>query len=144
MKQLIYRSEPFGYDHPTLSDILFKARRNNRRDDITGALICRHDVYLQLLEGPEAAIDAAYARIAADNRHCDVRLLSADTVDARMFPGWDMLHDEMPSLIWSPAEIVDGAIDAAAPAELRAVFARVDASATASEPPAPQMHSDQR
>ena len=56
MKQLIYRSEPFGFDRATLAGILMTARRNNRRDDITGALLCRSDLYLQLIEGPEAAI----------------------------------------------------------------------------------------
>lgn len=50
MKQLIYRSQPFGFDRAMLAGILMGARRNNTRDDITGALIVRHDMYLQLIE----------------------------------------------------------------------------------------------
>ena len=52
--QLIYSSRPFGFDEATLNGILMFARRNNPREAITGALICRHDLYLQLLEGPPA------------------------------------------------------------------------------------------
>ncbi|WP_033920069.1 BLUF domain-containing protein [Sphingomonas sp. 37zxx] len=125
MKQLIYRSQPFGYDHAMLAGILSAARRNNPRDDITGALICRHDLYLQLIEGPAAAIDALYARITVDDRHGDVRLLLSDEVSERMFPAWAMLDDEAPSLFWSPAEVVDGALEAASPAMLRAAFGRL-------------------
>ena len=132
MKQLIYRSEPFGFDRAILAGILLTARRNNRRDDITGALLCRSDLYLQLIEGPESAIDAAYARIAVDDRHCDVALLLSRSVDERLFPGWEMFDDVMPSLSWSPAEIADGAIENAGGGDLLAIFTRLAASAAAS------------
>ena len=129
MKQLVYRSQPFGFDRAILAGILSGARRNNRRDDITGALICRHDVYIQLVEGPAAAIDRLYDKILVDDRHSDVALLVSDTVSRRLFPGWEMLHDEWPSLLWSPAEVVDGAIEAATPADLFRVFASLSAAA---------------
>ena len=125
MKQLIYRSQPFGFDTAMLAGILVQARRNNRRDAITGALLCRHDLYLQLIEGDASAIDALYVRITADDRHCDVRLLLTGTVDDRLFPEWEMLDDEMPTLAWSPAAVADGAIETASPEELRAVFIRL-------------------
>ncbi len=129
MKQLIYRSQPFGFDRAMLAGILVQARRNNSRADITGALICRHDLYLQLIEGPEAAIDTVYSKITADDRHCDVRLLLAGTVEERLFPEWEMLDDDMPTLTWSPAEIADGAIESAPPGALHAVFERVATNA---------------
>ncbi len=122
MKQLIYRSQPFGFDRAMLAGILVQARRNNRRDDITGALVCRHDLYIQLIEGPEPAIDALYSRIAADNRHNDVRLALSDTVSERMFPEWEMLDDDMPTMTWTPTQIADGAIEQASPEELLAIF----------------------
>ncbi len=131
MKQMIYRSQPFGFDDAMLAGILVRARHNNRRDDITGALVCRHDLYLQLIEGPAAAIDALYARITVDDRHSDVRLLLTDTVGERMFPQWSMLDDQMPSLTWSPAAVEQGALDAAGPDELRGVFAQIAAAARA-------------
>lgn len=134
MKQLIYRSQPFGFDRAVLAGILSGARRNNRRDAITGALICRHDLYLQLIEGPESAIDTLYAKIVVDDRHGDVRLLALETVSERLFPQWEMLDDHAPSLLWSPAEVADGAIEAAGPAELARVFARLSTSAGRQQP----------
>ncbi len=129
MKQLVYRSQPFGFDRAILAGILVGARRNNRRDDITGALICRHDLYLQLIEGPPPAIDALYAKIVADDRHSDVRLLLTATASQRMFPHWAMLDDEAPSLFWSAAEVAGGAIEAASAAELIGIFARLSETA---------------
>jgi hypothetical protein len=125
MKQLIYRSQPFGFDHAMLAGILSGARRNNARDGITGALICRHDLYLQLIEGPPARIDALYARIAVDDRHGDVRLLLTQDVSERMFAAWAMLDDQAPTLFWSPADVAAGALEAAGPAALIAAFARL-------------------
>lgn len=57
--QVIYSSRPFGFDQGVLNAILVQSRRNNAQFSITGALICRADLYLQLLEGPPAAVDAA-------------------------------------------------------------------------------------
>ena len=131
MKQLIYCSRPFGFDRATLAGILVEARRNNQRDEITGALICRHDIYIQLIEGPEAAIDALYARIAVDNRHCEVRLALSSEASERMFPEWEMLDDDLPSITWSTEEVADGAIERTTPAALRAMFEQVASRARA-------------
>ena len=129
MKQLIYRSQPFGFDRAMLAGILIGARRNNLRDDVTGALICRQDLYLQLIEGSDAAIDALYDRIKRDDRHDNIVLLLSETVDERIFPEWAMLDDEMPSLAWSSSEVAAGAVEAATPDVLRAVFERVAVTA---------------
>ena len=123
--QLIYMSEPFGFDASILAGILTDARRNNRRDGITGALICRQDIYLQMIEGETAAIDALFARIAVDDRHLEVRELWRGDVAERMFPQWDMLDDPARSWLWSPDEVAHGAVTAATPGALHAVFERV-------------------
>jgi hypothetical protein len=125
--QLIYASQPFGFDDAMLNGILVAARRNNPRDDITGCLICRQDLYLQLIEGPTAAIDALFERIKADDRHLAVAQLSRDTVEARMFPDWAMRDDPAQSWLWPPAAVASGALFQASPDALRAVFARVGA-----------------
>lgn len=123
--QLVYASQPFGYDDAMLAGILLDARRCNARDDITGALICRADLYLQLLEGPAAAVEAAYARIARDPRHLDITRLHATAVTERLFPGWAMRDDPARSWMWSQAEVADGAVARANLDDLLAVFARV-------------------
>jgi Sensors of blue-light using FAD len=123
--QLIYCSQPFGFDDSMLNGILLQARRNNPGNDLTGALIVRSDLYLQLLEGPQAAIDATFARIARDDRHLGVRLLVRETVAERLFPAWTMRDDPAQSWLWNAAEVADGALERASVAELREVFERL-------------------
>ena len=127
--QMTYSSRPFGFDAPTLSAILLDARRANLRDDISGALIARADIYLQLLEGPETMVNAAYERIVRDNRHLEVKPLYSRPVAARMFGGWAMRDDPVRSWMWSLEEVANGAAERATSTQVQAVFARL-----ASEP----------
>jgi hypothetical protein len=129
--QLIYMSQPFGYDDAMLSGILSAARRNNPHLGITGALICRHDIYLQLIEGDAQAIDLLFDRIAADDRHLAVTLLNRAEVEERLFPDWAMLHDPAHSWLWSPEAVSNGAIERASPEELQIVFKRAAAEHSA-------------
>lgn len=134
LTQLIYASRPFGFDDLALTGILSSARRNNIRDQITGALICREDLFLQLLEGQAEAVNEAFARIKRDDRHTDVvRLVSTDITD-RLFPAWAMRHDPATSWMWTADQVTAGAVAAASEAEVIGVFRRL-----AGEPPsAPQ------
>jgi len=121
----IYTSRPFGFDAGILNGILMDARRANLRDGITGALLCRGDIYLQWLEGPEERVRDALARIERDDRHLDVTLHVAESVPVRMFGEWAMLHDPAASWIWSQDEVADGAVERATPEEITAVFLRL-------------------
>ncbi len=107
---------------PCSAGILLNARKNNSRDGITGALVCRHDIFLQLLEGPTAEVNATIARIKRDDRHVSMKILLSEKIDARMFGEWAMLHDPAKSVIWSDAEIADDILDRTPPAEVKAVF----------------------
>ena len=127
--QLTYASRPFGFDGPTLAGILLDARRCNDRDGITGALICRNDLYLQLLEGPQQAVEAAYSRIARDDRHIEVRPMSRRVIPeaGRLFARWAMRDDPAQSWVWSRAELDNDALDRATEAEVMAFFERLAA-----------------
>lgn len=106
-----------------LSGILLDARKHNIRDGITGALVCRHDIYLQLLEGPKAAVNAAVERIERDDRHVDLKILLSEPISTRLFGDWAMLHDPAKTVIWSDAEIADNILERTTPAQVKAVFA---------------------
>ncbi len=121
----IYTSQPFGFDSAILSSILMDARRANVRDGITGALICRADIYLQWLEGPEEQVRKALERIARDDRHLEVSVHVAERVAEREFGDWAMLHDPAATWIWSQREIADGALDRATPEEITGFFLRL-------------------
>lgn len=119
---VIYASQPFGFDESILAGILLDARRCNRRDGITGALVCRADIYLQLLEGPKEQVAETVGRIQRDDRHANMRVLVSEPVSERMFGDWDMLHDPAKSWLWSREEIGAGAMDRATPDEVIGVF----------------------
>jgi len=125
MIQLIYASRPFGFDEAALAGILMDARRCNERDGITGALICRGDLYLQLLEGPQDTVEAAYRRIEKDHRHLEIKLLSRRTVTERLFPEWAMRDDPARSWMWNQQEVTAGAIERATEADAVAIFERL-------------------
>ena len=118
----IYTSRPFGFDDGILSGILMDARRANVRDGITGALICRADIYLQWLEGPEDLVRKALERIERDDRHLEVKVHVAERVSDRVFGEWAMLHDPAVTWVWSQSEIADGAVDRATPEEVTRFF----------------------
>ena len=123
--QLIYASRPFGFDNATLNAILIEARLSNPRHEITGALICRADLYLQLLEGPETAVDSTFARIARDDRHLEVNVLYRMPAAKRLFPEWAMRDDPPRSWMWTKREVTEGALSHASPEEILKIFQRL-------------------
>ncbi len=131
LAQLIYTSRPFGFDEASLDDILMTARRNNARRAITGALICRADLYIQMLEGPRAALTDTFGRILRDDRHLEIALIWTSDTETRLFPQWGMRDDPARSWMWSPAEVRAGAVRDATASEARAVFDRIAAEPAA-------------
>lgn len=98
------------------------ARRYNDRDGITGALICRQDLYLQLLEGPTQAVTSAADRISRDDRHVEMVRHVSEPITERRFAKWAMLHDPSHTLLWSADDIARGVLDRSDGAEVRKVF----------------------
>ena len=123
--QLIYASRPLGFDNATLNAILIEARLSNPRHEITGALICRADMYLQLLEGPETAVDSTFERIARDDRHLEIKVLYRMPTAKRLFPAWAMRDDPARSWMWTKREVTEGALLRASPEDLLKVFERL-------------------
>lgn len=134
LKQIVYSSQPFGFDAATLGNLLVNARHNNRRDGLTGALVCRRDIYLQLLEGPPPQVDQTMSRIRGDDRHLEIMLRVERTVTRRLFDGWDMLHDPARSWIYSEAEIDGGILDRVPPADIMGIFGALADAAEATTP----------
>jgi hypothetical protein len=123
--QLIYASRPFGYDDLTLTSILMQARENNARNGITGALICRDDLFLQILEGPRDLVTSTFSRILRDERHVDIVNLLTGEIDRRLFPKWSMRHDPAQSWMWTPEEVARGVVGRASDQEIRGIFERL-------------------
>lgn len=124
MQQIIYASRPFGFDASVLANILATARERNARSNVTGALICRPDIYIQLLEGPVGKVEDLFERIQRDDRHTDVQLLVRARIEDRLFPDWAMKHDPSVSWLWSKEEIDQGALRNVSARDVRSVFVR--------------------
>ena len=131
--RIVYSSQPFGFDEATLAGILMDARRCNTRDGLTGALICRREVFLQMLEGPEAAVRATFARIGRDDRHMDIEMHLSAPASERMFGDWAMLHDPARSWLLPKPDAVGGGDDRFTPEQVMGIF---QALATKAERPA--------
>jgi len=123
--RLIYASRPVDHSPSLQNDILATAQRCNARDDITGALIAREDLFLQQLEGPPLLVDQAYARIRQDPRHEGVRLLVRRHTGWRLFPGCSMRVAPGPDWMWTPEQVAVGFPAKAPRPEIEAVFVRL-------------------
>jgi hypothetical protein len=91
MRQITYISTARLRDGETLAMIERYAVQRNSREDLSGLLLYDGVRFLQVIEGPESAVAAAFERISADPRHIALVVLRDRTVDYRSFGGWAML-----------------------------------------------------
>ncbi len=91
--RLMYRSHnliPPERVKKELGTLFGEARSNNKRQQITGALLLDGEHYVQVLEGDETLVRELYERIAQDSRHDSVAVLDSGSVDERVFSRWSM------------------------------------------------------
>lgn len=94
--QLVYSSVATKEFWPDdLFVLVEKSRRKNFDRDITGMLLYHQGKFLQLLEGPEAAVRGCYARVERDPRHHSTRVLLTQTSEHRDFPNWTMGYEKV-------------------------------------------------
>ena len=123
--RLIYCSQPFGYDLPMLNGILADAKTYNPPNNITGALICREDIFLQLLEGPKENILLTYSKILNDDRHLNIKVLLEEFCENRIFPQWHMKDDPARSWFWTKEQIHSGILETISKCEVIEAFEKV-------------------
>lgn len=97
MKRIVYSSAArVPIDARVLANILVAARVRNARRDVTGMLLYRDGVFLQLLEGGQVEVDLVMALIRTDHRHQRVTALLEEDIVARAFPSWSMGYRVLP------------------------------------------------
>ena len=124
IKHIIYSSTPFGFSGGDLDHILIQSRYNNDKNNITGALLCRDDLYLQYLEGPEKEIDLTFSKITEDDRHTEIQLLKSGMSTRRLFANWAMKDDPVQSWMWTKEEIDGGILEKVSEAEAMEIFVK--------------------
>jgi hypothetical protein len=91
MQRIIYCSQgTMDFSPDELVALLESAREKNTGAGLTGMLLYCSQSFLQMLEGEPAALEETYARIVADERHVNLRLLMNVDVSERLFPNWTM------------------------------------------------------
>lgn len=96
MIRIVYSSAArAGITAPQLEDILAAARIRNARREITGLLLFRDGVFLQLLEGRAVDVHYVLGRIEQDPRHHRIVRLLEEPIGSRDFPKWSMGYETL-------------------------------------------------
>jgi hypothetical protein len=86
MHYLIYLSQATRpLSAKALTCLVDQARPANARQHLSGALVYSNKRFIQLLEGEQAALEAAYARISRDPRHQHLCKVAHYPIAARQF-----------------------------------------------------------
>ena len=94
--RMLYVSTAVGPITTTVTGtILRSAQAFNADNGITGVLAQGQGVYLQVLEGRRAEVNALYARITADKRHKNVQLMAFVDITQRRYGAWAMAHVDL-------------------------------------------------
>lgn len=79
-----------AFGEAELLQLLAQARELNGKYGLTGMLAYSGGKFLQVLEGPRAAVETVYASIAADLRHGKLEKLADGWVEHCEFADWHM------------------------------------------------------
>ncbi|MBT0771480.1 BLUF domain-containing protein [Kineosporia sp. J2-2] len=97
MYELIYVSQALvDLSQDEMEKFLGVSRTRNAASGVTGHLLHVHDrphgtaYFVQMLEGPQDAVQETFGRIRRHMLHTDVRLVHRGTKETRSFQGWQM------------------------------------------------------
>ena len=81
-----------------IDELLERSKRNNATRKITGAMIYANGYFMQLIEGPQIAVDELYSAIEADPRHEVLSLIHNQEIKDRHFSDWAMEYRDSDDL----------------------------------------------
>lgn len=93
MITIVYSShvtEQLEVAHRGIEHLLAASRARNLQLGISGLLLYRDGIFIQVLEGETADVQLVYRLIYQDPRHHSVVKLLEERISARRFPGWSM------------------------------------------------------
>jgi len=87
LSQIAYvsRRSPGVSDDEVVDDIALPSYRKNRDLGVTGCLWFDQNHFVQVIEGPVAAIEALYETIRVDRRHRDLHKVLGSNITCRNF-----------------------------------------------------------
>ena len=108
LKQIIYVSEKTDTSSNSLTDIYDISQKNNLESGISGCLLVGSNSYLQLLEGPDPAVENLYSKIKTDSRHKKVKKLFEQDIEEKLFSSWSMKFAPFNNIEWGNNEFDAG------------------------------------
>ena len=91
MYSLTYVSSATGLlDEAALGEMLREIRPKNEALGLTGLLLYSNGNIIQVLEGPQDAVELTFRTIEADPRHRGVLVLLREQIESRAFSDWSM------------------------------------------------------
>tara|TARA_B100000809_G_scaffold187176_1_gene185427 strand:+ start:6227 stop:6643 length:417 start_codon:yes stop_codon:yes gene_type:complete len=91
LRRIIYTSKvTTEFSKRSLLDLLHDSRTFNRIDNISGVLMHRDGVFLQIIEGDSVVIQDLFSRLRTDIRHNEVKIIFDCFVNSRLFSNWTM------------------------------------------------------
>ena len=108
LKQIIYVSEKANKSSESLTDIYDISQKNNPESEISGCLLVGNKSFLQLLEGPDSAVDKLYSKIKLDSRHKKVKKLYDQQIEEKLFSSWSMKFAPFNNIKWENKEFDAG------------------------------------
>ena len=108
LKQVIYVSEKTDTSSDSLTDIYDISQKNNSESGISGCLLIGSNSYLQLLEGPDSAVENLYSKIKMDSRHKKVKKLFEQHIEEKLFSSWSMKFAPFKNVEWGNKEFDAG------------------------------------
>ena len=108
IKQVIYVSEKTDTSSNSLTNIYDISQKNNLQSGISGCLLIGSNSYLQLLEGPDSAVEKLYSKIKMDSRHKKVKKLFEQHIEEKSFSSWSMKFAPFNNIEWGCKEFDAG------------------------------------
>lgn len=75
-----------------LNQIIKTSQKNNKINNVTGALLFNYRWFAQILEGAHDDIQDTFERIQCDARHSEVVILDLSPIDTRLCANWSMAY----------------------------------------------------
>lgn len=117
MFQLIYVSQATSsIQLDEIENILEASRANNQVEQVTGMLMYKDRLFIQILEGQKDDVFSVYNRVKDDSRHQGVQIIEELEVPKRQFDQWIMgfkflTQDDLIKIIHPLSSLEDVVVD---------------------------------
>lgn len=81
-----------------MEQILKACSTNNPGLNVTGMLLYKDGIFLQMIEGRESDVRFLYEKIAKDERHEGLTVFHEGETELRSFPNWSMAYQDLNEL----------------------------------------------